>query len=58
MKKLIAIIAAAHSLAFCARAQWIVYDPTMNVQQIVDEAENIAKYVTMIDNQEIERAHV
>ena len=32
-------------------AQWIVYDPTMNVQQIIDQAENIAKYVQMVDNQ-------
>jgi hypothetical protein len=51
MKKLIAIIAVALPLAFSARAQWIVYDPTMNVQQILDEAESIAKYVTMINNQ-------
>ena len=51
MKKLIAIIAVALPLAFSARAQWIVYDPTMNIQQILDQAENIAKYVTMIDNQ-------
>jgi hypothetical protein len=51
MKKLIAIIAVALPLAFSARAQWIVYDPISNVQQILDQAENIAKYVTMIDNQ-------
>ena len=51
MKKLIAVIAVALPLAFSARAQWIVYDPTMNVEQILDEAESIAKYVTMIDNQ-------
>jgi len=51
MKKLIAVIAIALPLGFSARAQWIVYDPTMNVQQILDEAESIAKYVTMIDNQ-------
>ena len=51
MKKLIAITLIALPLAFSARAQWIVYDPTMNVQQIVDEAQSLAKYVTMIDNQ-------
>ena len=51
MKKLIAATLIALPLAFSARAQWIVYDPTMNIQQILDEAENIAKYVTMIDNQ-------
>jgi hypothetical protein len=51
MKKLIAIIAVALPLAFSACAQWVVYDPTMNVQQIIDEAQSLAKYVTMIDNQ-------
>ena len=51
MKKLIAIIAVALPLAFSARAQWVVYDPTMNIEQILDEAENIAEYVQMIDNQ-------
>ena len=51
MKKLIVAALIALPLAFSARAQWIVYDPTMNIEQILDEAENIAKYVTMIDNQ-------
>jgi hypothetical protein len=51
MKKLIAAIAIALPLAFSARAQWIVYDPTSNIQQIIDQAVNIAKYVQMIDNQ-------
>ena len=51
MKKLIAIIAVALPLAISARAQEIVYDPVVNIEQIVDEAENIAKYVIMIDNQ-------
>ena len=51
MKKLIAIIAIALPLAFSARAQWIVYDPTSNIQQILDEAENLAEYASMIDNQ-------
>ena len=40
MKKLIAIIAVALPLAFSARAQLIVYDPTVNIEQILDEAEN------------------
>ena len=53
MKKLIAIIAVALPLAFSARAQWIVYDPTSNIQQIVDQAANIAKYIQMIENQVI-----
>ena len=34
-----------------ARAQWIVYDPTMNMQQIMAQAQNIAKYIQMIQNQ-------
>jgi hypothetical protein len=51
MKKLIAIIAVALPLAFSVRAQWIVYDPAMHTQQIIDEAQDIAKYVQMINNQ-------
>jgi hypothetical protein len=51
VKKLIAIIAVALPLALSTQAQYIVYDPTMNIQQIIDEAESIAKYVQMIDNQ-------
>ena len=51
MKK--SVIAALLSLtvAFTARAQWIVYDPTMNMQQIMAQAQNIAKYVEMVNNQ-------
>lgn len=51
MKKLIAAIAIAIPLAFSAQAQWIVYDPTSNIQQILDEAENLAEYAEMIDNE-------
>ena len=51
MKKLIITALIALPLAFSARAQWIVYDPTVTIEQIISQAENIAKYVTMIDNQ-------
>ena len=51
MKKLIITTLIALPLAFSARAQWIVYDPTSNIQQILDEAENMAEFVSMIDNQ-------
>ena len=51
MKKILLITAIALPLAFSASAQWIVYDPTSNIQQILDEAENMAEYVSMIDNQ-------
>jgi hypothetical protein len=51
MKKLIAAALIALPLAFSARAQWIVYDPTMNTQQILDEIQNLAQYAQMINNQ-------
>ena len=51
MKKIIAVIAIALPLAFAARAQWVVYDPAMNTQQILDEVQDLAKYAQMINNQ-------
>jgi hypothetical protein len=33
------------------RAQWIVYDPTKNMQQIMAQAQNIPKYIEMANNQ-------
>jgi hypothetical protein len=51
MKKIITLTFVALSLALSARAQEIVYDPVVNIEQILDQAENIAKYITMIDNQ-------
>jgi len=51
MKKIIALTLIALSQAFATRAQEVVYDPIMNVEQILDQTENLAKYVTMIDNQ-------
>jgi hypothetical protein len=32
-------------------AQWVVYDPTVHTQQILDQVEDLAKYVEMINNQ-------
>jgi hypothetical protein len=51
MKRLIAIIAVALPLAIPAHAQFIVFDPTVNVEQILDEAENLAEDAIMIDNE-------
>lgn len=51
MKKLIALALITVGISLSARAQWIVYDPTMNMQQIMAQAQNIAKYIEMIDNQ-------
>src|SRR5271156_6448762 len=51
MKTFLTIVILGLLAALQVRAQYIVYDPTMNVQQIIDQAENIAKYVQMVDNQ-------
>lgn len=51
MKKLIATALLALPLAFSARAQWIVYDPVNNLQQILNTAQEIAKFVEVINNQ-------
>ena len=51
MKKLILAALVILPPAFSTRAQFIVYDPTVNIEQILSEAENLAEYVEMIDNQ-------
>ena len=51
MKKLIALTLVTVSVALSARAQWIVYDPVNNAQQILSAAEDVAKYIQMIENQ-------
>ncbi len=51
MKKLIVIIALAVIGALSSHAQWIVYDPAMNAQEINAEVRNMAQYVQMVDNQ-------
>ena len=51
MKKIIAIIAVALPLGFSAHAQFIVEDPANLAEQIANEAENIAQFVSMVDNQ-------
>jgi len=51
MKKLIALTLVTVGVGMSAQAQWVVFDPTMNVQQIIDTAEEIAQFVTMVENQ-------
>ncbi len=51
MKKFIALALVTLGISVSARAQWIVFDPTMNVQSILNTAQEIAKYVEMINNQ-------
>ena len=49
MKRIIIVITAiALPLAFSARAQYIVYDPKSDIQQILDTAQEIAKQVEEI----------
>jgi hypothetical protein len=51
MKTLLTIAIAGLLATTSVRAQWVVYDPIMNVEQILAQAENIAQYVQMVDNQ-------
>jgi P-type conjugative transfer protein TrbJ len=51
MRKFIALAILTLTLASSARAQWIVYDPTSNIQSILNTAQEIAKFVEMIQNQ-------
>jgi hypothetical protein len=51
MKTTSIIFAISVFLGMSARAQYIVYDPTMNIQQIASQAQNLAQYVQMVNNQ-------
>jgi hypothetical protein len=51
MKKLAALTLMSFSIGLSARAQWVVYDPTVHAQQIIGTAEELAKYAVMINNQ-------
>jgi hypothetical protein len=45
------LVAIAVLSAGSVNAQWVVYDPTSHAQQIIDQAQDIAKYVEMVNNQ-------
>lgn len=51
MKTLFALTLLVMWIAPPAQAQWMVYDPTAHTQQILDQAQNLAKYVEMVNNQ-------
>jgi hypothetical protein len=51
MRTIRAFIAVSLLGIASANAQYIVYDPTSNIQNIIDQAVNVAKYVQMIENQ-------
>ena len=50
MKKFIALVLVTVGITVSARAQWIVYDPA-NTVQLINTAQEIAKYIEMINNQ-------
>ena len=51
MKKFIALALVTVGVTVSARAQWIVFDSTVNVQSILSTAQEVAKFVEMINNQ-------
>lgn len=51
MKRLIALTLVTFGISASARAQWIVYDPVNSIQSIINTATEVAKFVTMIENQ-------
>ena len=51
MNKTITLTLITIGIALSARAQWIVYDPALQTQSILNTAQEIAKYIEMINNQ-------
>ena len=51
MKRLIALTLVTLGITMSARAQWVVYDPANTVQSVLNTAQEIAKFVEMINNQ-------
>jgi hypothetical protein len=51
MKKLIALTLVTVGVGLSAHAQMVVFDPITLIQDVVDTAEQIAQFVTMVDNQ-------
>jgi hypothetical protein len=51
MKKLIALTIVTIGVGLSAQAQVVVFDPISVVQQVIDTAEQIAQFVSMVENQ-------
>lgn len=51
MKTIRAVLIGSLLGVASANAQYIVYDPTLHTQNMIDQAANLTKYVEMIDNQ-------
>ena len=51
MKKLITLALVTLGVTVSARAQWVVFDPTAQIQSIINTAQEVAQFVTMVQNQ-------
>ena len=51
MKRLIALTLVTLGVTVSARAQWVVFDPTAQMQSIMNTAQEIAQFVKVIQNQ-------
>ena len=51
MIKFIALTLVTLGITVSARAQWVVYDPANTIQSVINTAQEIAKYIEMINNQ-------
>ena len=51
MKRIIALTLVTLGLTVSARAQWVVFDPTAQMQSIMNTAQEIAQFVKVIQNQ-------
>ena len=51
MKRLTALTLVTLGITVSARAQWVVFDPTAQIQSIINTAQEVAQFVTMIQNQ-------
>jgi hypothetical protein len=51
MKTFIALTLVTVGGVLSAQAQWVVFDPTAQMQQIIDTAQEIAQFVEVINNQ-------
>ena len=51
MKKSIALALVTLGVTVSARAQWVVFDPTAQIQSIINTAQEVAQFVTMVQNQ-------
>src|SRR2546427_1036138 len=51
MKKTIALTLFSLAAALPTQAQWVVFDPALQTQSILNTAQEIAKFVEVVNNQ-------